>query len=143
MRFYKYLSENYEVPLRIKKKEKKLNPKTNRMKNFKKTRYIKTDIPPEERNFDNIPKYSDGSSKVRFQDWLEIDTSKSKGKNWGWAKNGYCYGWSHRTVYGFKKGDKVDKEDAIGRDTKRNVPYKIKDDKDAENHAIRFAREVA
>jgi len=143
MKFYKYLFENYEVPLRVKKKEKKMNSKTNRMKTFKKTRYIKTDISPENRSFDNIPKYSDSSNKVKFQDWLEIDTSKSKSKNWGWSKNGYCYGWSHRAVYGFKKGDKVEKEDSIGRDTSRKLPYKIKDDKDAEKHAIRFAREVA
>lgn len=143
MRFYKYLKEIFDVPMRKKEKFKKLNKRTNRMKTSRKTRYLQTDISPENRNFDNIPKYADGSSKVRFQDWLEIDTSRSKAKNWGWSKNGHCYGWSHRAIYGFKKGDKVDKEDSIGKDTSRQVPYTIKDDKDAENHAIRFAKGVS
>ena len=54
-----------------------------------------------------------------------------------------CYGWSHRAIWGFIPGDKIEKEDSIGRDYKRNIPYKIKNNKDAEEHAIRLAKEVS
>jgi len=139
MRLYKYLTEKYQVPMRKKKKEKKLNPKTNRMKTSRKTMWLETDIPPEKREYDNMPKYADGKSKVRFQDWLEIDTSRSESKNWGWAKNSKCYGWSHRAIYGFKCGDKI-KKDTIGSGGKE---FTLKTDKDAEKMAIAFAKEVA
>ncbi len=140
MRFKKWLDEKFEVPMAKKEKFKKLNPKTNRMKTSRKTRYLQTDIPPKNRNFDNIPKYADNSSKVRFQDWLEIDTSRSKGKNWGWSKNGSAVGWSHRAICGFKKGDKV-KMDTIGN--YKGKEFTIKTDAEAENMARNFAKEVS
>lgn len=140
MRLQKFLQEKYEVKLRNSQKYKKINPKTNRMKTFRKTRWIKTDIPPEKRSLDNIPKYANGKTKVRFQDWLEIDTSRSKSKNWGWGCNNKCYGWSHRAIHGFQKGDKI-KPNTIGNYTERE--FTLKTNKEAEEMAIKFAREVS
>lgn len=135
--------ELYEIPKLEKQKLKKLNPKTNRMKTSRKTKFHKTKVAPKDRTLKNLPRYSDNKSIVRSQDWLEIDTSKSKAKNWGWGCDGKCYGWSHRAVFGFSKGHKVNSKDHIGRDTKRKLPYTIKSDKNAEQHAIRFAKEVS
>ena len=80
----------------------------------------RTTLPLSQRSFKNQPKYSDGKSRVRFQDWLHIkgeggrnpsDCKKgqspihaSHGKS---AADGKWYGWSHRAVYGFGVGDKV------------------------------------
>lgn len=140
MRLQKFLQEQYEVKLRKPQKYKKINPKTNRMKTFRKTRWEKTDIPPEKRTLDNIPKYADGRPKVRFQDWLEIDTSKSKAKNWGWGCDGKCYGWSHRAIYGFQKGEKINL-DTVGNHSGKE--FILQSDKDVENMAISFAKRVS
>ena len=80
---------------------------------------FKTDIPLEKRSFKNLPKYANGRSKVRFQDWLHIKPEKrssshsepSIGKS---EADGKWYGWSHRAVYGFKKGDRVE-GDSLGK----------------------------
>ena len=66
----------YKVPMIEKLKTHKLNPRTNRMKNFKTIKYLFTDIAPEERTFKNLPRYANKDPKVRFQDWLEIDAKK-------------------------------------------------------------------
>ncbi len=92
-------------------KYKKVNPKTNRMKTFRKTKYVTTKIKPEDRSFKNIPKYADGKTKVSFQEWMEIKHGKL---GFGKAANGKWYGWSHRAVYGFKAGDKVE-NDSLGK----------------------------
>lgn len=138
--------EGYQVKMRKPEKYKKLNPKTNRMKTSRKQRFLETDIPPEKRSFKNMPKYADGSSKVRFTDWLGIETSKDgkRAGQWGWSKNGKCYGWSHRAVYGFKAGDKITAKDYIGRDIiKKDPPFTIKSDKEAEEMAKAFAEDVS
>ena len=44
----------YKVPMIEKLKTHKLNPKTNRMKNFRTHKYLFTDIPPEERTTKNL-----------------------------------------------------------------------------------------
>ena len=161
MRLYQYLQqykipiteveillveEVYEIPKLKKEKFKKLNPKTNRMKISRKTKYLKTEIPPENRTLKNLPKYADKISRVRFQDWLEMkqdsDFSK-KGASGGKGCDGKWYGYSHRAIFGFKKGHVVKNNDHIGRDTKRKTPYTIKSDNDAKQHAIRFSREVS
>lgn len=166
MKFKRYLEniyriemieEGFSVPMKNREKYKKLNPKTNRIKTFRKTRYIETNIPPEKRSFDNIPKYTDGSLKVRFQDWLEIDTSKSPGKNWGWSKNGKCYGWSHRAIYCFKVGDEIKggnlckkvtypklSDGSLDFDNGKHEPdFIIKTNKQAEEVAKTFAENVS
>jgi len=112
-KFKKFAETTYTVPMAKREKYKKMNPKTNRMKKFSKTRQMVTEIPPEERSFKNIPKYATGKTKVKFQDWLEIEHDE-KGSSYGKAKNGKCYGWSHRAVYGFKAGDEV-KGDNLGK----------------------------
>lgn len=135
----------YSVPMRVKEKTKKLNPKTNRMKTSRKTRYLETTIPPEDRELDNIPRYSNGKPKVSISDWLELKkepelSSKMTNVAWGWASNGKAYGWSHRAIHGFRKGDKV-RRDTIGNESGKE--FTIETDKQAEEMAKKFAKEVA
>jgi hypothetical protein len=132
----KRLSEEYQVPKIKKEKIKKLNPKTNRIKTSRKTKFYKTNIPPEKRSFDNLPRYANKKPIVRFQDWLELDV---KG-NYGKSPNGKWYGWSHRAIYGFKPGDKI-KKDTIGNNTGKE--FILKNDKEAEKMAIAFAKDVS
>jgi len=137
---------NYDVPKINKEKKKKLNPKTNRMKFSRKTKFFKTNIKPEDRSFKNLPRYANKKPICRFQDWLEIKTDddfKKKGASGGKSSNGKYYGYSHRAVFGFKKGDVVKNDHHIARDRKRKTPYTIKNDNDAKWHAIRFSREVS
>lgn len=97
---------------------------------------VKTTIPPSKRTLDNLPCYADGKSKVRFQDWLEMDpVTHSTGK----GCDGKWYGWSHRALYGFKSGDKVKAGDVCysGKD------FIIKDEADAKRQAERFAKSVS
>lgn len=136
--------EEYKVPMIDKLKTHKLNSKTNRMKNFKTNKYLVTDIPPEERTFKNLPRYSTKKPKTRFQDWLEIDTKKRQPDHcvtsWGWAPNGQCYGWSHRAVSGFKVGDTVKPGD-IANDDKKT--FTLKTNAAVEKHAKAFADDVS
>jgi len=142
------VSLDFQVPKINKEKFKKLNPKTNRMKTSRKTKFYKTSIPPEERSFKNLPRYKDTEKPIcRFQDWLCIDSSdldfKIKGASGGKAANGKWYGYSHRAICGFKPGDVIKNNDNMSHDPKRKKPYKIKDDNDAKWHAIRFSRDVS
>ena len=102
MRLKKFVEgdgKGYQVKMAKPEKYRKLNPRTNRMKNFKKQRFMSTDVKPEDRSFDNQPKYADGKPQVRFQDWLEIKPEENGQNNHGKAANGKWYGWSHRAVY--------------------------------------------
>jgi len=130
---------------------------------------LRTGIKPEDRSFKNIPKYSDGKNRVKFQDWLEIkgeggrnpgDCKKGQHPtphSYGKAANGKYYGWSHRAVYGFKAGDKVE-GDSGGKNVdypklpdgsndwengKYEDDFTIKDDDQAREVAIRFADSVS
>lgn len=105
-KFVKTEGKGYQVKMAKPEKYRKINPRTNRMKNFKRQRFMSTDIKPEDRSFDNQPKYADGKPQVRFQDWLEIARENSM-DGYGKAANGSWVGWSHRAIYGFKTGDKV------------------------------------
>ena len=138
------IKKQYKVPMIDKLKTHKLNPKTNRMKNFRTHKYLFTDIPPEERTFKNLPRYSTKKAKVRFQDWLEIDAQKRQSSHtalsWGWAPNGSCYGWSHRAVHGFKIGDTVKPGD-VANDDKKTFVLKTKED--VEKQAKAFAANVS
>lgn len=133
----------YKVPLKEKKKEKRINPKTNRMKTFRNLRYMETTIPPAERSMKNIPKYSTGESKVRFQDWLCIEsrklTSDSNSYSYGWSSNGKCYGWSHRAMHGFKIGDTIS-PDTLGNDSGKT--FILKTNEEVEDMAKKFANDV-
>lgn len=134
----------YKVPMIDREKEKRLNPKTNRIKTFRNIRYLLTDIPPEKRDFKNLPRYATKKPKVRFTDWLEIDCQKRNPNHsaysWGWAPNGKCYGWSHRAVHGFAVGETV-KPDTCGNDSKKE--YVIKTREQAEETAKKFADDVS
>ncbi len=164
----------YAVPIIKKNVKKVINPATGRLKNKKITKYLKTNIAPEDRTLKNIPKYSNNKPKVKFQDWLQLRKPpdiETDGHSVGKAANGKWYGWSHRAIYGFTVGDVI-KPNSIGNkykygeqvekkydQIKKNKgseeaekyrkslakfkPYKIKTDKEALEHAIRFARDVS
>ena len=141
------LKEGQYAVVKLKKlKNKKINPKTNRIKTFKTTDWIITNIALKDRTLKNRPRYADGKVKVKFQDWLEINAKKRQSSHaipsYGWAANGKCYGWSHRAIYGFKKGDTI-KPGQISYKNNNKKPYTIKTDKEAEKHAIRFAESVS
>ena len=122
------------------------------------------EVSPEKRTWGNIPKYSTGKLKVPFTQWLGLKGQGSKGYD------GKFYGWSHRAVYGFKPGDTIkmgsignkyqygdavnkkynsiadkdgyEKADAYISSIKFE-PYKIKDEAEAKEHAIRFGKEIS
>ena len=104
-----------------------------------------TDVKPQDRSFKNLPKYSTGKSKVRFQDWLMIKPEKthpdhsacSFGKS---EADGKWYGWSHRAVAGFGKGGKVS-TDTCGNESGKE--YTIKTDDQAKDVAIAFAKDIS
>ena len=116
------------------------------MKNFKTLQYFETDIKPEDRTFDNLPRYANEESKVKFTDWLQIKKPTTiEGLNnihysWGKGCDNKFYGWSHRAIYGFGIGDKVT-TDTCGNDSGKE--YVIKDEKQAAQTAINFARDVS
>jgi len=163
MRFKEFVNEQeYEVPKIKREKVKKLNPKTNRMKTSKKLKYEKTTIPPEKRNFKNLPRYADGKPKVRFQDWLLIKPEKADSNNQvnsiGKSEaDGKWYGWSHRAVYGFGVGDEVKGKSGGKKVVYPKLPngdfdwdngkyepdFVIKNDKHAREVAINFAKSVS
>ena len=136
--------EGWQIPMKEKSKEKRLNPKTNRVKTFKNTRYLDTDIPPEQRTMKNLPRYSDKTPKVRFQDWLLIKGEKREDSHtvqtFGKSEaDGKWYGWSHRAVYGFGIGDKITK----GAVNYKGKEYTIKSEAEARQAAIDFAEGVS
>lgn len=123
----------------------KIDFKNETVKSSNKTKYLETTIPPEERTLDNLPKYSDGKPKVNRSKWLGLKKSpelwpKLKNVAWGWSSNGNCYGWSHRSIGCFKKGDKI-RRDTIGNDSGKE--FTIKSHKEAEIMAKKFAKEVS
>jgi len=96
---------------------------------------VKTQCPMQKRHLKNLPRYATGRARVKFQDWLGLDSN-------GLAKNGKYYGYSHRAIYGFCPGQEVKKGD-ISMRKGRNLPYKIKDNADALWHAKKFTSEVS
>ena len=162
-KFKEVVDNMYQVPLINKEKFKKLNPNTNRMKTSRKTKFHTTDIKPEDRTFKNIPKYSTGKNKVRFQDWLLIKGEKAKP---GHSVNSIGYseslkgfvGWSRRAVSCFKPGDEVKGNDHLGKKVeypklpsgeldfdngKYEADFTIKDMDHAKEVAITFADNVS
>ena len=140
MKFKDYDENVFLVKRKDLKKVKDLNPNTLRMKTYKRTAFIKTEIPMEKRNFKNLPLYVDKSSKVRFQDWLGIKPEKINPKydvcSIGKAEcDNKWYGWSHRAIHGFGVGDVVKSDN--GKE------FEIKTDDEAKAAAIAFAKEVA
>ena len=137
--------DEYAVARIGKSKNLKLNPRTGRMKKFKTTAWIKTKIPPEKREMKNVPKYSDGKLRVRFQDWLGIKgekrTSTSQINTWGWSTNGKCYGWSHRGMHGFSIGEEIKPTTSGFERLKRS--FKIKDRNQCEEVAKKFAKSIS
>jgi len=132
--------KEWVVAKRVKNKFKKRNPKTNRMKKFKSVQWHKTTVAPLDRTFKNMPKYADGKSICRFQDWLAFQ--KGGTHSTGHAANGNWYGWSHRAVGEFKVGKEVKKGDCFTKKGK-TLPYTIKTEAEAKEHAIGFARSVS
>ena len=157
----------FAVAMKEKLKEHRMNPRTNRMKNFKKIKWYVTDIKPEDRTLKNLPRYATKKAKIRFQDWLMLDRPKLSPNKYvhsvGRSPNGKVYGWSHRAIHGFKIGEII-KPDVIGnkyqygegfnnindetydkkyKEAGNFKPYIIKTEQEAEEHAIRFANDVS
>jgi len=160
----------YAVARIEKHKIRKMNPKSNRMKKFKTTKWMKTTIKPEDRTLKNLPRDSKKKAKCKFQDWLLLKGWGSRHST-GISPNNRCYGWSHRAVGEFYVGKEIKNADTIGNritygkeiDKKYNAiadkhgyevadayrknlpftPYTIKTIDDAKMHAERFARDVS
>ena len=164
-------NEEWLIPKIEKEKVQHINPKTGRLKNRKLTKYYKTNIPPEKRTLKNRPRYANGKPIVRFQDWLEFKKVPGAKYNVSKGSDGKYYGWSHRAIAGFYVGQLI-KPDMIGNkyeyneevnkkynkimnekgmdaaDEYRKIlanfkPYKIKTEKEAIEHAERFAGDVS
>ncbi len=123
----------------------------------------KTELPPNKRTLNNQPKYSNGNSMVRFQDWLLIKSQKKDPKHSAYSfgkseADGKWYGWSHRALAGFKAGDKVagdsegkkqtaPKDPETGTSDWDNVKFEddftIKNDDHARQVAIQFSDNVS
>lgn len=147
MKFKEYDDKTFLVKKIKREKVKDLNPNTNRIKTYKRTAYLKTDVPMEKRSFRNIPKYADGKNKVDWKDWLGIKGEKinsshavnSIGKS---EVDGAWWGWSHRACYGFKVGDTV-KAGSIGNDHEGSKDFVIDTEDQAKEMAIKYAKDVA
>ena len=131
--------EQYLVPKAKKKKVRDFNPRTNRMKKFKRTDYLKTNIPPEKRTFKNKP------DAVRFQDWLGIKGEKREPghsvTSFGRGFNGQWCGWSHRAVACFQIGKIVPK--TCCGNIKPGTKWTVKTDDEAKKQAMAFADDVS
>ena len=122
---------------------------------------FKTDIPPNERSFKNQPKYANGKSKVKFQDWLLIKSQKRHPDHSAYSfgksdADGKWYGWSHRAVACFGAGDKVEGKNSAKKQTPEKNPetgdtvwdtgyepdFTIKDDDHAMRVAMQFSDNV-
>lgn len=164
MKFKDVMSKDdtFQIPMIHKRKEKALNPKTNRMKNKHHNQYHETTIQPKDRTFKNLPRYADNKPKVNFQNWLLIKPEKAKpshsvpsiGKS---EATGSWVGWSHRAIAGFKVGDKVEGDNADKKVNYKKLPngdfdwdngkyeadFIIKTDSQAKQCAINFADSVS
>lgn len=141
MKFKDYDEKTFMVKKLKPHKVKDLNPTTLRMKTYKRVDYVKTEVPIERRTLKNIPRYSDKKPKVHFRDWMGFkncsDTNHSVAKA---EADGKYYGWSHRAIAGFAVGDKVT-ADTCGNEGGKE--YTIKDEEQAKQAAINFAKEIA
>lgn len=135
----------YAVVKRKKKKVRDFNPRTNRMKKFKRNQYFVTKIAPEDRTVRNIPKDAKGFPIATFQQWLQIKGEKkypdSTINTFGKAANGKWYGWSHRAIASFGIGDKITEKTSGFENLKK--PFTIKTDARAREVALIFAKSVA
>jgi hypothetical protein len=105
----------FTVPMKEKSKEARINPITGRQKKFKTKKWFITNIKPEDRTLNNLPRYakqgtgrfSRGAPKVRFQDWLMFKDGSRSHHSVGHGCDGKWYGWSHRAIHGFGIGDVI------------------------------------
>ena len=135
----------YCVVKRKKKKVRAFNPKTNRMKKFKRNQYFVTKIAPEDRTVRNTPKDAKGFPIATHTQWLQIVGERrlrtSTIDTFGKAANGKWYGWSHRAIASFGIGDKITNKTS-GFD-KISKPFTIKTDERSREVAKIFARSVS
>jgi len=145
MKFKDFDEKTFMVKKLKPHKVKDLNPKTLRIKTYKRVDYIKTEVPMEKRTLGNIPRYADKKPKVHFKDWMGIKGQKRQSshdaQSFGKAEaDGKWYGWSHRAIYGFGIGDCVE-PDTCGNSSGKE--YVIKTDDQARDTAIAFAKDVS
>lgn len=135
----------YAVRMRKPHKVKDLNPRTGRIKKFKRIKWLKTKIPPEQRTLKNLPRDSKKKAKVTFREWLQIQGRKRSlshnSESWGWGADGKCYGWSHRAIHGFKIGEEITSK--VSGFSRLEKPFVIKTDRQCEEVAKRFAESVS
>jgi hypothetical protein len=136
----------YAIRKRKPKKVLALNPRTNRMKKFKRTQWIVTKVAPKDRTVRNVPKDAKGFPVCTHQTWLEIEGERqspsSSVDSFGKSRaNGKWYGWSHRAIASFGIGDVV-KPTTSGFDHLKE-PFIIKTEEKAKEVAKRFARSVS
>ena len=136
----------YAVRKRKPMKVKALNPKTNRMKKFKRAQWIVTKIAPKDRTVGNVPKDASGKPICTHQEWLQIEgerqSDSSSVNTFGRSRaNGKWYGWSHRAIASFGIGDVV-KPTTCGFERLKQ-PFIIKTETKAKEVAKRFARAVS
>ncbi len=136
----------YAVRKRKPRKVKALNPRTGRMKKFKRTQWLVTKIAPKDRTVRNVPKDSTGKPVCTPQAWLDIKgerrTPTSSVDSFGRSRaNGKWYGWSHRAIASFGIGDVV-KPTTCGFERLKE-PFVIKTEEKAREVAKRFAESVS
>ncbi len=103
------------------------------------------EIPIENRTYKNCPKYATGKFKIPFQQWLGLKGNGTQGHD------GKFYGWTHRGIAGFGVGDEISADSMAHKDYKWNdeknkdniKPYKLKTEKEAKEHAIRFMKAIS
>jgi hypothetical protein len=103
---------------------------------------VTTNVPPEKRSLKNLPRNSKGKPKCRFTNWLGLKGNGSKGYD------GKYYGWSHRAITGIGVGDTIGPDHMAHKDVGKKEkderkPYKIKTEKEAQEHAKRFMKMVS
>jgi hypothetical protein len=136
----------YAVRKRKPKKVLDFNPRTNRMKKFKRTQWFVTKIAPKDRTVENTPKDAKGFPICTHQTWLMIKgerrTPNSSVDSFGKSEaNGRWYGWSHRAIASFGIGDVV-KPTTSGFERLKE-PFTINSEEKAREVAKRFAESVS
>lgn len=132
MKFKQYINETQEF------KVKSITGKSS----------LKTNISPEKRTLNNLPRDSKKKPKCKFQDWLGLKGNCSKGYDEKY------YGWTHRGISGFGVGDNISSDSIAHKDYKYNYKtdtdnrkdlksYIIKTDKEAKEHAVKFVKELS
>ena len=136
----------YAVRKRKPIKIRDFNPRTGRMKKFKRAQWFVTKIAPKDRTIKNLPRDSKKQPVCTHVQWLMIkgerQSASSSVDSFGKSEaNGRWYGWSHRAIASFTIGDVI-KPTTSGYDHLKK-PFTIKSEEQAKDVAKTFARSVS